>query len=285
MIAGLVLQFFLYNKNHGAFFKIILVLSLLSLISLIGAVFTGLGYLPTGEFYIFSYPFRKTLTAGLLIFSKTIHIYTLVLIWGLALPQKSFVFFRAASMTGLLIMIIIVFTFFYGRFLSASELAESDGKKYDVGVVLGAAVWSNNKPSPIFRGRILKADELYKSGRIKKIQLTGSNAPGEISEAVAARNLLLEQGIPQRALLMEANTTTTAAQIIFIKNILQKKHRINNIIIITDDFHLKRVMEMCKFYNVNAKGAASGLELNWRKLLYYRLRETMGLLIFWLFAI
>ena len=126
---------------------------------------------------------------------------------------------------------------------------------------------------------------MYESGKIKKIHVTGSNAPGEISEAEAARNYLIELGISKKDILFESVTSTTSEQIKFIKNELVKKQGMNKILIISDQFHLKRVLEMCRFFNVKAEGIESGYKLNWKKLLYYRLRDSIGLLLFWLFAI
>jgi hypothetical protein len=57
------------------------------------------------------------------------------------------------------------------------------------------------------------------------------------------------------------------------------------LIIISDEFHLKRVEEMLDFYEINAKVVPSGYKLNFQKSLYYRIRDSIGLILFWLFAI
>ena len=83
-------------------------------------------------------------------------------------------------------LLSFLFTFKIDKYNS-----QKDKTNFDYGIILGAAVWSGNKPSPIFRGRIKKGAELFKQKIINKIHLTGGNAPGEISEAKAALNYLV----------------------------------------------------------------------------------------------
>jgi vancomycin permeability regulator SanA len=158
-------------------------------------------------------------------------------------------------------------------------------EKIDLAVVLGAAVYSDNQPSPIFMQRIEKAHELLNDGKIEKILLTGSNAPGEITESESAFQYLSSLGVKSDRIILEKETTTTSEQIRYIKNRITGSTGNKGVIVISDEFHLKRVMEMCDFFDVNAYGVASGYKLNWEKLLYYRVRDSIGLLLFWLFAI
>ncbi len=156
--------------------------------------------------------------------------------------------------------------------------------KSEVGVVLGAAVWNKNTPSPLFKARIERGYELYRLGTISKIQVTGGNAPGELSEAEVARNYLIELGVNKSDILFEEKTTTTAEQIKFLKGI-SKKYGGKNLAVISDAFHLRRIIEMSKFFDVQVNGISSNYKLNWRKSIYYYLRESIALLLFWLFAI
>ncbi len=86
-------------------------------------------------------------------------------------------------------------------------------------------------------------------------------------------------------MLIEEKTSTTAEQIKFIRNNLSSNPHFHSILIISDQFHLARVMQMCNFFGVKAIGIQSDYHLNWEKLLYYRLRETIGLINFWIFAL
>ena len=148
-----------------------------------------------------------------------------------------------------------------------------------VAVVLGAAVWSHNRPSPSLEARLNKAIELFEQGLIGKIQLTGSNAPGELSEARVAFNYLLRKGIDPEKVWIEEETTSTSEQIHFIKNELK------NIILISAPYHLVRVEEICKFYGVKAYAESSDIIMSANSKIYSNFRESIALIIFWLFAL
>lgn len=147
-------------------------------------------------------------------------------------------------------------------------------------------MWSGNRPSPIFLGRIDKGAKLYKQKAIKKIQLTGGNAPGEVSEAKAAFNYLIEHHkLDSNSILIEELTSTTNEQIRYIRNNFIKEESSSNFIFISDEFHLMRITEMAKFYGLKAKVVSSEYKLNFQKSLYYRVRDSIGLILFWFFAI
>ncbi|MCB0746652.1 MAG: YdcF family protein [Ignavibacteriae bacterium] len=179
----------------------------------------------------------------------------------------------------------MLFTFFYTFFTSEYNL-DRNGKKFDYGIILGAAVWSGNKPSPIFMGRIDKGAELLKNKVINKIQLTGGNAPGELSEAEAALKYLQSMHkLSPKNIEVENLTSTTNEQIKFVKSNLENGDKSKKFIIISDEFHLKRVEEMVDFYNLNAEVISSNYKLNFQKSFYYRLRDSIGLIIFWFFGL
>src|SRR5690606_4472468 len=150
----------------------------------------------------------------------------------------------------------------------------------NIAVVLGAAVWSDNKPSPILAARVDKALNLLNNNFVKKIHFTGSNAPGEISEAEAAFNYALSKNTDTDKLLIENETTSTNEQIHFIKKDLLPRDDIDHIIIVSDKFHLVRIEEISKFNNIKIFATQSDLKLDFDSDIYNRLRESIGLLFF-----
>lgn len=234
--------------------------------------------------YLLGYPIKKVSIGGALLISLILKLYIIMLLLNLFF-NNGFVVYLKSFFTTLFILIIAfgsIFVFTTKNGYSEDHLKPSNSS---IAVVLGAAVWKNDKPSPIFKGRIEKANELIKNKKVSKIQLTGSNAPGEISEARTAFKYGLNLGIKKHLMLIEERTTTTTEQIKFIKKELSNSHDYSSILIVSDQFHLTRVLEICKFFNVKATGVASNYNLNWEKLLYYRFRESVALLFFWLFAI
>lgn len=234
--------------------------------------------------YLFGYPAEKVITGLSLSTGVFIQIFLGALLFNLWFNQSYMVYIKSLFMTIVLFVVIFVSVFIFTAVQDYKQIDSKPGSN-NIGVVLGAAVWNHDQPSPIFKGRIEKASQLYRSKLIYKIQLCGSNAPGEVSEAQAALNYAQKLGINKLSVLVEEKTSTTAEQIKFIHDNLSSNSQYNKILIISDQFHLTRVMEMCKFFGVKAKGIQSDYHLNWEKLLYYRGRETIALLFFWLFSI
>ena len=123
--------------------------------------------------------------------------------------------------------------------------------EYDAGVILGAAVWSGDKPSPVFRERIKKGYELLKNGTVEFLVLTGGNAPNELTEAEVGKRELLKLGADPTRIVLEEHTSSTVEQILFIRDELTKQGW-TSFVIISDQFHLKRALEICAFNNIKA---------------------------------
>lgn len=177
----------------------------------------------------------------------------------------------------------LIFAFIY--ITQNKNLTRADIYKDNVAIVLGAAVWTNNIPSPSLASRADKAYQLYKIGVVKKIQLTGGNAPGELSEAEVAYLYLKSKGVNTNDMWMEKKTANTAEQVRYVKEELIDKKHINNIVFISNSYHLTRINEICNFYKINAGIEASELDLGFDKNIYYKIRESVALLEFWFFAL
>ncbi|GBD89587.1 hypothetical protein BMS3Abin04_00295 [bacterium BMS3Abin04] len=270
------------NRN----FKFILKLSIIYFLLLVLAFILNLINFKFPQTYVLGYPLQKIVFAVFLISYKIIQLYVIILLWSMLFIKGITVYLSSVILLALGIIIILSCTYLYNLSFPKTEFKKDDTAEYNIGVVFGAAVWSTNMPSPLFKGRIEKAFQLFKSRRIKKIQVTGGNAPGEISEAKAAYNyLVFKHNIDKNKILIEENTSTTTEQVKFIKSHLIRKKQDNKIIVISDQFHLRRVLQICNFFNVNAIGISSDYNLNWRELFFYRLRDSIGLLLFWIFGI
>ena len=158
-------------------------------------------------------------------------------------------------------------------------------EKYDAGVVLGAAVWGGNRPSPVLKERINKGYDLYKEGFIKTIVFTGGGFPGEMTEAEVGKNEMLKKGVDERNIFTENKSNSTLEQISYIYRNLYKVYDWKEIIIITDNFHLLRSKQICIFYGINTRTSASDTPLSSESTFNYSLKESFAIILFWLFGI
>jgi len=242
--------------------------------------------LPFEDFYILKQPGNEIFIAFLFTLYQLVLFSLLSVLW-LSIFIKAKISFLKSFIYGvqmLIIFFIITFLYLEASGYGSDNWSLSKDKK-NIGVVLGAAVWSGNKPSPSLSSRVDKAIELINKGYTGKILLTGSNAPGELSEAEVAFIYAREMGMDTTKISFEQVTTSSSEQIQFIKNKLVPDEEIKDIIIISDSYHLPRVLEISRFYNIDIKVASSKLQLNFKDKLYNKIRESLALVVFWCFAL
>ncbi len=183
------------------------------------------------------------------------------------------------------LIIIIAFIQIIVTTKTGDEFKLKKDEKFDAIVVLGAAVWKGNVPSPVYEGRLNKALYLFKEKFSDKIIVTGSNAPFELSEAEVGKIYLESKGINPEKIELEKKTTSTIEQIHFIKRTLMKERKFKKIIVVSDGFHLPRVIEIAKFLSLDIRVSRSNLKTELINNLWYRIRESVLITIFWLFAV
>lgn len=253
---------------------------------LIAASFSDKFNFPLPKIYIMDHPIRKIFIGALFTLFQFLQLLYIIIIWLYIFRRGDLLILRGLTNTVAVLIFFLMVTFVYVNLKKVNDIkSKSNPNKLNIAVVLGAAVWSNNKPSPSLAARVNEAEELYKKGIVNRIQLTGSNAPGELSESQVAYNYIKSSGINLSNVWMEKKTVSTAEQIRFIKDHLSNMINIGEIIIVSDDYHLTRVREICKFYDIRAGFAPSGLKLSFDKNIYYKLIESAALLVFWFFAI
>jgi vancomycin permeability regulator SanA len=191
-------------------------------------------------------------------------------------------FFNALGVILFFLAVTFIYILIKGYPSDRWSLAKSDK---NLAVVLGAAVWTNNQPSTSLSTRVDKGIQLYVDNFVGSILLTGGNAPGEMSEAEVALEYAREKGMNMEKVLYETLTTSTSEQLKYIKMHLVDDENVNDIIVVSDEYHLVRIIEISKFYNIKIKVAASSIFLDYKKKLYMQLRESIALIAFWSFAL
>ena len=285
MLIGILILIIKKNKIDSN--KLIFLIAMQILISLflfLTIVFAKYDLIsPVG--YLFNFPAKKVYSGLLFIISGLLQLYSLLYIWGLIYGSENIFEIRTLIRTIALSAILLVFSLFNVWNVGVYDEKEIPNRKFEYACVPGAAVWSHGKPSPIFEGRIRKAFELYKKGYIKQIILTGGNAPGEISESEAAYNYLRNLDVPKNNLRLETKSSTTTLQMKFLSREYYKKKNSKPILIVSDGFHLTRIVQIARFFNMNVVGVSSEYAMSFDKSIFYRARESVALLLFWFFAI
>lgn len=144
-------------------------------------------------------------------------------------------------------------------------------------VVLGAAQYAG-RPSPAFRVRLDHAAELYESGSVKTIVVTGGRQEGDpYTEGGVGISYLRQRGVPRAALIAEERSRTTAQNLNYAAELLPPHTPIT---VVTDWVHAPRALAMARDIGFEANANPSPLWPN--ASLRYRLRERLALVAYWL---
>ena len=280
IILGLVVNIFLKSRvSDRAILSYIVIMT----IFLLAGIINSFTKFPMPKIYMFEHQFRDVLTGFLFSAYQFVNFILLFVVWLNITGRKKLLFLNASLNAVIIIILFLIVAFVYVN--QSKIVGKLNNTRDNVAVVLGAAVWSNNVPSPMLASRAEKAYELYKQGDVNKIQVTGGNAPGELSEAEVASMYLKERGVNMNDIWLEKKTTNTAEQVRYVKEELINKKRLSNIIFVSNSYHLARINEICTFYNIKADIEASSLNLSFDNNIYYKVRESIALLVFWFFAL
>jgi vancomycin permeability regulator SanA len=134
----------------------------------------------------------------------------------------------------------------YQFFSIRAENNTADVEKSDCLVVLGAAVWENGQPSPVFGDRLSRAAELYRAGAARKIIVSGGLGIYPPEEAEAGRRFLVEAGVADADIIRETEGMTTFEQGERVREICRREN-FRSIALVTSFFHERRAIQI--FHN------------------------------------
>ncbi len=237
---------------------------------------------------LFSYSFSekdKKVIVFIAYFLIKLYITVSFIILFFSSSKKVHLLNNLGYMTLFLLISFSVVLFKVYNFTDDSESYKQGQKKADAGVILGAAVWGGNRPSPVLRERINKGFEIYQQKYVSKLILTGGGSPNELTEAEVSKNELIKYGVDPRNLLVEAKSNSTNEQIHYVKDKYYARFSYKKVILISDNFHLFRAKEICRFNGINADAFSSDTPLSTESYFNFCIKETFAVLLFWLFGL
>ncbi len=152
---------------------------------------------------------------------------------------------------------LILLWFFIHVFYTCYDGLHNDTGKADVAVVLGNTVYADSSLSRWLKGRMDKALELYREGRVPEIMVSGGKGEYGVNEGDGMKRYLLQHQVPPAAIIVDnngINTWFTVRDFMAIKGSLHFR----SAIVVTSYYHITRTKYSFRklgFYNV--KGVAS----------------------------
>lgn len=144
-------------------------------------------------------------------------------------------------------------------------------------LVLGAAVYQDEKISDIFADRLDTAIELYNAGLARKIIISGDHGKLAYDEVNAAKNYLLEKNIPAEDIFLDHAGFDTYDSVYRAKNIFQA----DSLLIVTQDFHLARALYIANRIDLDAWGCRADKRF-YQNIDYMKNREKLAKVKAWL---
>jgi SanA protein len=139
-----------------------------------------------------------------------------------------------------------------------------------VAIVFGAGLWRDGSPTPVLEDRVTTAANLFFTGKVEKLLMSGDNRFVEYNEPEAMRQKALALGVPDQAIVLDfagrrSYDTCYRAKAIF---------KVDQAILVTQSFHMPRVLYLCNRLGVESIGVVSDMQY-YRKStrLYWNIRE------------
>lgn len=178
------------------------------------------------------------------------------------------------------ICIVVLLVIIESCYIAGAALDKPNDKSATV-VVLGCKV-IGTQPSMMLSER-LEAAYKYLSDNPEAVCILsgGQGADEEISEARCMYNYLVEKGISADRLIMEEKSTSTRENLQFSGEIIKNRNLNEEIVLITNEFHLYRAGKVADSLGLSHKSVPAGTNI-WLFPTYY-VRELYGILYEWVF--
>ncbi|MGW6457353.1 SanA/YdcF family protein [Streptomyces sp. NPDC055078] len=119
----------------------------------------------------------------------------------------------------------------------------------EVAVVFGAGL-RDGRPSRYLAHRLDTAAELYRTGKVKVILVSGDNSRLEYDEPDAMRTYLTEQGVPDDRIVSDYAGFDTWDSCVRAKKIFG----VDRAVLVTQGFHVRRAVALCRSAGVESYG-------------------------------
>lgn len=174
----------------------------------------------------------------------------------------------------ILFLLILVLPRLITGLYSASRIYEaSNSPSKRVAIVFGAGLRRDGTPTAILRDRVETAANLYTSGKVEKILMSGDNRFDDYNEPEAMRQYAISLGIPARDIALDYAGRRTYDTCYRAKAIFG----VESALLVSQKFHLPRALFLCNTLGLEA----DGVEANQRRyrrisLLLWNLREQLA---------
>ncbi|MEU5717392.1 ElyC/SanA/YdcF family protein [Streptomyces sp. NPDC020403] len=124
-----------------------------------------------------------------------------------------------------------------------------DAPVRQVAVVFGAGLWQG-RPSPYLAHRLDAAAELYRTGKVRVVLVTGDNSREEYDEPDAMRAYLTAHGVPDGRIVSDYAGFDTWDSCVRAKKVFG----VDRAVLVSQGFHIRRAIALCRAAGIDAYG-------------------------------
>lgn len=158
----------------------------------------------------------------------------------------------------------------------AANLAVLDGGRggrvtgsVDCALVLGAGVRDDGSPSDVLRDRLDETLELYRTGRVTRVIVSGDHQSARYDEPNAMRVYLEANGVPASVIFMDHAGLDTYSSMWRARHVFGA----SRIVVVTQEFHLARAVWCARALGMEAEGSAADRHV-YRGIAWLQMREV-----------
>lgn len=163
---------------------------------------------------------------------------------------------KFCKISGIFLLLLMALTFL----ANYSIVQSTNGKTYSdvnlipenkVGLLLGTSkTLGSGLPNQYFDNRISAAVQLFKTGKIKFLVISGDNSRVGYNEPLDMKNALLAQGVPDSVIYLDYAGFRTYDSMIRMKEIFGQ----SSFTVISQEFHNRRAIYIGEKFDLNVVG-------------------------------
>jgi len=159
-------------------------------------------------------------------------------------------------------------------FASKKTYTAEDLPPAKAAIVFGAGLTASGAPTAVLQDRVTTAVNLYNSGKVEKILMSGDNRFIDYNEPGAMKAYAIELGMPEEDIVLDYAGRRTYDTCYRAGAIFQ----LENPILVTQRFHLSRALYTCNALGLESIGVEADLR-PYRDEDFWKIREIAASLV------
>ncbi|OPX87695.1 MAG: vancomycin high temperature exclusion protein [Pelotomaculum sp. PtaB.Bin104] len=172
----------------------------------------------------------------------------------------------------IIISLVLLIDQYVQRTSSGYIVGPDETPEADTILVPGAYVFPDGTVSFMLYDRLCEAHELYGRGKAGKILVSGDHGRKNYDEVNTMKKFLLDKNVPAENVFMDHAGFSTYESIYRARDIFLVK----KVIIVTQEYHLKRAIFIARELGLEAYGVASDQHDYGEVMTIYKLREVVA---------